>query len=86
MSSDSTRPAGANATGLPLADDLMRGAATVAVFMFGETDDPKQAEANQRKIYHLSDTTDFPTFKLGGVLCGRKSTILAWIDQQERAA
>jgi hypothetical protein len=81
MEKASTRPSGANDTGLPLAEDMMRGAGPLAEFFYGEDN-----EANRRKIYHLSDKHGLPTFKLGGVLCGRRSTIMRWVEQQEGAA
>ena len=86
MSIASTRPSGANATRLPLSDDLMRGADEIRLFLFGHTEDQRQAESNRRSVYHLADKHGLPLFKLGGVLCGRKSTILRWIEAQERAA
>ena len=75
-----------NGGALPLASDLMRGADAIRVFLFGDTPDGKQAESNRRSVYHLADKHGLPLFKLGGVLCGRKSTILRWIEAQERAA
>ncbi len=76
-----TRPAGANDTGLPLAQDLLSGAEAIALFMFGEA-----SEANKRKVYHAAQKLGLPTFRIGGTLCARRSTILAWIERQESAA
>jgi hypothetical protein len=59
-----------------LADDLLRGAEDIAEFIFGD-------KRQRRKIYHLGETSDVPLFRLGGILCGRKSTLLRWITQQE---
>jgi hypothetical protein len=59
-----------------LADDLLRGADPIAVYMFGD-------KRQRRKIYHLSETTDIPIFKLGGILCARKSKLMRWIEAQE---
>lgn len=81
MTTTATRPPGANDTGLPLAQDLMSGAGAIALFMFGE-----DTEANRRKVYHAADKLGLPCFKLGGTLCARRSTILAWIERQESAA
>lgn len=81
-----TRLLGANATTLPLGDDLMRGADEIRRFMFGEAADQKQADADTRAVYHLASKRQLGLFKLGGVLCGRKTTILRWIEQQEQAA
>jgi hypothetical protein len=63
---------------LPLAEDLMTGAEVIAEFMFGDA-----SEANRRRIYHAADKLGLPTFKLGGTICARRSTILAWIERQE---
>ncbi len=61
----------------PLAEDVIRGADAIAAEVFG---DRKQ----RRRIYHLCETSQFPHFKLGSVLCARRSVILAWIESQER--
>lgn len=63
----------------PLADDLLRGADQIAEFLFG---DPGQ----RRKVYHLTECSRLPVFKLGAVLCARKSVLLAWIAEQEARA
>lgn len=84
MSEMVTRPSGADGEALPLGDDLMRGADAIRRFMFGEAADERQAEANTRSVYHMASKRQLGLFKLGGVLCGRKSTILAWIQEQER--
>ncbi len=62
-----------------LGSDLLRGADQIADFMF---DTPTE----RRKIYHLADTKKLPVFRLGALLCARKSTILTWIEAQESAA
>lgn len=79
MSANATRPTGANDTGLPLSDDLMTGAEAISKFMFGDATD-----TNKRRVYHASDKLGLPTFRLGGTLCARRSTILAWIAKQEQ--
>ena len=81
MHESTTRASGANGSGLPLAEDLMTGADTIAEFMFGDA-----SEANRRRVYHSADKLGLPTFKLGGTLCARRSTILGWIERQESAA
>ena len=60
-----------------LADDLLRGAEAIAEYVYGDPTD-------RRKIYHLAETSRFPIFRLGSVLCARKSKIEAWIAEQER--
>jgi hypothetical protein len=59
-----------------LADDILRGAEEIAAYVYG---DP----GSRRKIYHLAETSRFPIFRLGSVLCARKSKIQAWIVEQE---
>jgi hypothetical protein len=63
-----------------LADDLLRGADAIAEFVFGNA-------KCRRKIYYLAGAakTNFPVFRLGSVLCARKSTLLRWIEDWERA-
>ena len=63
----------------PLGSDLLRGADEIAEFMFG-------TPMERRKIYHLADTKKLPVFRLGALLCARKSTLLSWIEAQESAA
>ncbi len=60
-----------------LANDLLRGAAEISRFLYGDL-------SSRRKIYHLAKTTDLPVFKLGEVLCARKSKLIAWIELQEQ--
>ena len=48
------------------ANDLLRGADEIAQFLYG---DPSQ----RRKVYHLAATSKFPAFKLGSMICARKS-------------
>ena len=61
-----------------MADDLLRGADAIATFLFG---DPK----HRRKVYHLvADTRRrMPHFKLGSIICARRSVLLRWIAEQE---
>lgn len=62
-----------------LADDLLEGAEQIADFVYGNP-------GKRRKIYHLAETSRFPIFRLGAVLCARKSKIEAWIAEQEKRA
>jgi hypothetical protein len=77
MTNLQTRALPATAEPCPtLADDLLRGAEAISAFIFG---DPRQ----RRKIYHMIETGRMPTFRLGSMLCARKSTLLRWIAEQE---
>jgi excisionase family DNA binding protein len=60
----------------PLATDILRGADAIAEFLgFG-----------RRTIYHLNANGTLPTFRMGGIVCARKSILIAWIAAQETAA
>ena len=59
------------------APDLLRGAEEIAEFLFGDPD-------HRRKVYHLAETSRLPVFRLGSLLCARRSTLLDWVAQQER--
>ena len=59
--------------------DLLEGADQIAGFLYG---DPKK----RSKVYHLADNKKLPVFKIGKTICARKSTLLAWIAEQEKAA
>ena len=51
----------------------------IAKFMFGDV-------KHRRKVYYLTGEAPrgMPHFKIGSVICARKSTLLNWIAQQER--
>jgi len=59
-----------------LANDLLRGADEIAEFIFGK-------RGGRRKIYYLAETSHLPVFRLGAVLCARRSVLLRWISGQE---
>ncbi len=56
--------------------DMLRGADEVAKFLYG-------SKAFRRKVYHLASTSHLPIFKLGSMICARKSVLLAWVEAQE---
>lgn len=58
------------------ATDLLRGAEEIAKFLFGDA-------AQRRKVYHLAEKTNFPIFRLGSLLCARRTKVLHWIAEQE---
>ncbi len=64
------------AIGPELADDLLRGADEINEFIFGR-------KGSRRKIYYLAETSRLPVFRLGSMLCARKSVLLRWIAGQE---
>lgn len=57
-----------------LAADILRGADAIAAFM----------GFPRRAIYHLVAKGAMPHFKLGDIICARKSTLTNWISEQER--
>ena len=63
-------------TNLEFSEDLLRGAAAIAEFLFGST-------KMRRKVFHLVATSNLPVFKLGSLICARKSVLLAWVSSQE---
>lgn len=56
--------------------DLLRGADQIAEFLFG-------AASERRKVYHLAETSRLPVFRLGSMLCARRSVLLEWVADQE---
>jgi hypothetical protein len=60
-----------------LADDVLRGAEAIADFLFGDA-------TLRRKVYHLAGTSRLPIFRLGSVLCARRTVLLHWINEQEK--
>ncbi len=67
---------GPNEPSQGIADDLLRGADEIAEFIFGK-------KGGRRKIYYLAETSHLPVFRLGAVLCARRSVLLRWISGQE---
>lgn len=58
---------------------IVIGAAALAVLLFNDL-------TKTRAVYNLKARSDVPFFKLGGRLCARRSTLLAWIRYQEETA
>ena len=59
-----------------LADDLLRGADEISQYIFGR-------KGSRRKIYYLAETSRLPVFRIGSVICARRSVIERWIAAQE---
>lgn len=57
-----------------LCNDLLRGADEIAEFMFGD-------KSKRRRVYHLMGR--LPVFRLGNIVCARKSSLLSMIQDQE---
>ena len=60
----------------PLAADILRGADELAQYLFGD-------KSQRRRVYHLAATSNLPIFKLGSMICARKSILINWIAEQE---
>jgi len=56
--------------------DLLRGAAAIAVFIFGD-------RKHRRKVFHLWATSRAPFFKMGSMICARRSVLLKWVADEE---
>lgn len=73
----------ANTTGVDTAtigDDLLHGAEAIAVFVFGDV-------KHRRKVYYYASDAKIqriPIFRIGSVICARKSKLIQWIETQER--
>jgi hypothetical protein len=63
---------------LSLASDILYGADAIAKFVHG-------AKSFRRSIYNLVETNRIPHFRIGAIICARKSVLLAWITAQETA-
>lgn len=59
-----------------IAGDILRGADAIAKFL----------GFPRRTIYHLASKNGLPHFKLGETICARRSTLMAWIIEQEAKA
>ncbi len=67
---------GVNPNSPELAEDLLRGADEIAEFIFGN-------RGGRRKVYYLAECSRLPVFRLGSVLCARRSVLIRWIAGQE---
>jgi hypothetical protein len=59
-----------------LAGDVIEGADAIAEFLFG-------SKKYRRRVYYLAESSRLPIFRLGSVLCARKSVLLEFISTQE---
>lgn len=57
--------------------DVLKGASEIANFLFG-------TPSRRREVYYLTETSSLPIFKLGAMICARRSTLEAWIASQEQ--
>ena len=59
-----------------IATDILKGASEIAEFL----------GFDRRSVYHAAANDNLPHFKMGSTVCARKSTLLAWIEEQEAKA
>jgi hypothetical protein len=73
-----TRQSDSNSSSL--AGNLLCGADAIALFVFGDV-------KHRRKIYYYANDAKvrMPVFRIGNVICARKSTLIEWIERQEAA-
>jgi hypothetical protein len=62
----------------PLGDDLLIGAEKIAEYVFGDA-------KYRRRVYHMSNQGQLPTFKFGSILCARRSTLHKHVARCEQA-
>ena len=60
-----------------LASDILRGAPAIAEELFGSA-------ADRWKVYNLVKHNRLPIFRMGSVVCARRSSLRDWIAEQER--
>lgn len=60
----------------PRAGDVLYGARAIGAFL----------GIPVTKIYHRVRKRDIPFFKIGDILCARRSTLTDWLDEQEAAS
>ena len=58
------------------AADLLYGVPAIAEYL----------ELRPRVIHHMIDRIGLPTFKLGGKVCARRSTLMTWLAERDAAA
>lgn len=63
-----------------LADDLLRRADDIGASIFGTRGNRHK---NRCKVYYLAECSRLPVFRLGSMLCARRSVLLNWIAAQE---
>jgi hypothetical protein len=61
----------------PHCGDTLRGAGAIAEYLFGSRSD-------RRRVYYFVEKGAIPVFRVGVILCARKSTLQGWVEAQER--
>jgi hypothetical protein len=66
----------ANDNEVPLSSELLRSASAISTYLYGSPD-------FRRRVYHLVSTSRLPVFRLGSLICARRSTLDRFIVAQE---
>lgn len=76
------QPAGIGLNGPPpdLAADILWGAAEIARFVLG---DPSRVKDVYHYLNKVAPDRRIPSFRIGSLICARRSTIMRWIEAQE---
>ena len=65
-------------SGAVVGQDILRGAQAISGFLFGES--------CARRVYYLVERRGLPVFRLGSMICARRSVLTQWIELQEATA
>jgi hypothetical protein len=79
---------------MPVADEaaaggtppILYGADPIGEFLFPDEPRRRRQRRVRRLISEVPEADRLPTFKLGGTVCARASTLLDWISEREGRA
>ncbi|MGO4665495.1 DNA-binding protein [Bosea sp. 2RAB26] len=57
-----------------------------ADLLYGVPSIAQHLRLKPRQVYHLIEVSGLPTFRLGGKVCTRRSTLTAWLTECEAKA
>lgn len=57
--------------------DTLHGAKAIAEFLYGDT-------SKRAQVYNGIQNSNLPVFRIGATICARKSSLVKWIEAQER--
>jgi hypothetical protein len=66
-----------------LGEDLLYGADAIGAYLFPALDPRRRRRATYHLASELPQVDRLPVFRLGAVICARKTTLLSWITQRE---
>ena len=55
-------------------------------FLYGAPAIGTHMSLRPRQVYHLIEKASLPVFRLGRIVCARRSTLNAWLAEREAAA